>query len=347
MMLGAVCTCRRLFVYLVFYLAEIRLKMIKKVVLGLTKMDISAMFSHRYQNKKRSKYIKKELEMNKAEYHDQLKRLPIYNPTLEDMALLCPHLSKKEAVQAFMTGSGDVACPSLVVVGSFHVLRFIEEGPDTMGKICPAMIYHVTNLRTPRSYTDGCLHGDLTLTAPYQDKAMAFAEANWGEDLTVVDWKYAVEIWIADPLDIVRSGLGKMVPKLIGVVYIAVNRDWSDSINDRVKQTSEVIDDAITRITTDSIIGEEITMKRAFTEFNCAHCGGGHLLSCCTGCGKKFEDGLMRTGWYTPLPKKAVAYLREQGHVFGVDPEVARAKEKELYEKQQAERALMARNRAL
>ena len=59
--------------------------------------------------------------MKSQEYRSILGQLPIKSPTPQDMAMLCPHLTDEEAVEAFTTDSGYVACPPLRIRHGFHL----------------------------------------------------------------------------------------------------------------------------------------------------------------------------------------------------------------------------------
>lgn len=62
--------------------------------------------------------------MKLEEYSSILKKLPIKNPTSADMSAVCPHLKDDQAAGAFLTGSGEVACPPLRVRHGFQVLFY-------------------------------------------------------------------------------------------------------------------------------------------------------------------------------------------------------------------------------
>ena len=49
--------------------------------------------------------------MNRQEYRSLLGRLPIKSPTPQDMAMLCPHLTAEEAVEAIKARTSEVMLP--------------------------------------------------------------------------------------------------------------------------------------------------------------------------------------------------------------------------------------------
>ncbi|MEI6510739.1 MAG: hypothetical protein WCO25_01710 [Candidatus Uhrbacteria bacterium] len=75
--------------------------------------------------------------MDVSAYRQILGLLPIVNPTEDDMAKLCPHLTREQAVAAFNDGSGYVACPPLRVRGAFQIVSlrkgWVEETKERVG----------------------------------------------------------------------------------------------------------------------------------------------------------------------------------------------------------------------
>ena len=310
--------------------------------------------------------------MKKEEYRSIVGQLPIKCPTPQDMALVCPHLTPKEAVKAFMTGSGYVACPSIFIKNGFEIISYnkewVEEIKDKDGKIIgrknhPAYLGWAYAGRTRASYEDLTPHGHISLSYKSADKAVylsgsyagktenksshgdlflhykrekeaiKFANANWGDELVVDNWVSVVEFFIQDPTDLVNDTYHTDSPRTKAVLGVALSRDLSSIINDRSKPTSELFDEAILHMTLDNVAWHEMKGGRGgYTEFNCAHCGSGLSLSSCMGCGHSFRDNQIRGGWNTPLSKKMVAFLQEAGHEFKINPEIAWNKEFQKWE---------------
>lgn len=278
--------------------------------------------------------------MDASAYRQILGLLPIVNPTEDDMAKLCPHLTREQAVAAFNDGSGYVACPPLRVRGAFQIVSlgkaWVEETKEWIGgkhvvtgtKDHPPRLDYSYAGRTRASYADGRLHGDVVIEYRHAAEAIQFAEENWGVDLILDDWTDVVEFYVEDPSDLHAEGRAKGSPKVKAVIRIAIRRPWNDLINDHSKSESVLIDEAIVQVTTDFAVWNELKGGRgSYTEFNCAHCGSGLGLSECSGCGHTFTDDHMRCGWNTPLSRKMVDVLRLRGHVFKRDPEIAWKKE--------------------
>ncbi len=287
--------------------------------------------------------------MKREKYRSILGQLPIKSPTPADMAKLCPHLTTEEAVKAFTTGSGYVACPSLLIRNSFQIVSFRKEevGEITVSRVkdsvidasitgkknYPSMLSWAYAGRTLKSYADGKSQGDVFSSYKHMDKAMKFAEDNWGDQLVLDNWNCVMEIYIQDPTDLVNDVHHKNYPRTKTVLRFALSRDLNEIINDHSKPESELFDDAIVQMTIDHLISAETKGGRGgHTQFNCAHCGAGLSLTSCTGCGHRFKDDQLRCGWHTPLSQKMVAFLRENGRDFKIDPSIALEKEKHNWE---------------
>ncbi|MDP2642208.1 MAG: hypothetical protein Q8P21_02870 [bacterium] len=288
--------------------------------------------------------------MTSQEYRSILGRLPIKNPTPQDMAAMCPHLTAAEAAKAFTTGTGYVACPPLRVRYGFQILSYHKEwveeikvwakisGEETQvvkgKKNHPPYLRWSHAGRTLASYADGKPHSDLFNRYKSMDKAMKFAEDNWSDELILDDWKSVVEFYVQDPTDLVSNQYHKDYPRTKAGLYVTLNRNLNDIINDHTRPHSEHFDDAILQMTLDVNVWHELKGGRgAHIEFNCAHCSAGLGLSGCSGCGYRFRDDHFRSGWHTPLSRKMVEFLRKNGHEFKMNPEIAWANERENWER--------------
>lgn len=273
--------------------------------------------------------------MNKQEYRAILGRLPIENPTPEDMAQLCPHLTQEQAVAAFHSGSGYVVCPPLRVRGAFQIVT-LEKGWLEEIKVWRGVTLVITGTKEhqPRlSYAyAGRARGSYG-TYRHIAEAVDFAEDNWGDELILDTWKDVVEFRIQDPSDLYQEGWSEGYPKTKAVLYICLNREWNQLINDHTKPESVLIDEAISEMTLDMAVWHELKGGcGGFTEYNCAYCGDGLHLCGCGGCGHRFKDDFFRCGWATPLSQRMAGFLQANGHVFKKDPYIARQAEAQRHE---------------
>jgi hypothetical protein len=246
-------------------------------------------------------------------YLAALDRLPIENPTEEDMAAVCPHLTPKKAVAAFGKNSGYVACPPLRVRGALQIVSF-SPGYVHEGKAFPACLrwsYAVPKKDASRSYQ--CM-----------DEAIRFAETSWGNRLVLDSWVDVERIYLEDPSDLFTEGWAKDYPKVKAAVLIGLNRPYNELVNDRSRPQSVLMDEAIMEMALHDKIADEIKGDRGgFTTSNCAYCGSGLGLSGCDGCGHRFRDNQIRTGSITPLSPKVAQLLKDNGHVFQRDLQLA------------------------
>jgi len=125
-------------------------------------------------------------------------------------------------------------------------------------------------------------------------------------------------------------------PKTINTVFVTLNRDYNEIINDKSKPTSECLNDAIIEVTANKETGRHLGNEHGgFIEFSCANCGGGLRLTSCSSCEHEFKDDYCRSGWHTPLPNKVVELLIKEGHTFKADPLIAVKKEQTLFDARQ------------
>lgn len=287
--------------------------------------------------------------MKSQKYHSILELLPIKNPTPKEMALVCPHLTEEEAVKAFTTSPGRVACPSLRVRHAFQIVSYTVSTKDY-----PAELDRSYPERTPKSYSDGNLHRDIFAEKyTYVDKAMNFADNNWGDELVLDDWISVAKFYIQDPTDLGNyywagglsldnfytndpkdSSNNRFYPSTKAIFRVALNRDFNEIANDHSKPQSELFDEAVSQMALSHIIGSELigNSRSEGSSFNCAYCGSALSFSFCSGCGHRFQDDQSRSVWHTPLSRKMVEFLRKNGHKFKVDPEIAWAREKTSWE---------------
>lgn len=267
--------------------------------------------------------------MTRNEYLENLRRLPIENPTAEDMASVCPHLTKEQALAAFRCDSGHVACPPLRIRGGHNVIAFYKDWKKPT-------LTHAFSGRTLKSYANGKKHGDIFTPSIYMEEAMLYAEDNWGDELIQDNWVDVIRFHIQDPTNLSKNGS----PMTTHTLMVTINRDWNELINDHSKPESQLLDDAIMEMSLDPLIMNELKGGRGgFTQYNCAFCGHGLGLSGCNCCHHNFRDDQFRCGWDTPLSSKMVKFLQANGHVFKMNPKIAWGREEDTYYLNKADRA--------
>lgn len=253
--------------------------------------------------------------------------LPIVNPTHSDMARLCPHLTREEAIAAFTSGTGYVALPPVRVKNAFQIVSYHAGYTNDRGEKYPPRLSWSYSSRTDGSH-------------PYKhmQKAVTYAANHWGDTLVQDSWSYVMDIVLQDPTRLVRGPFSANAdqPKRVRTICLAMSRRldsiWNQS--NPPMPDSQLIDQAIIELTTDPLVARELEGGRGGgTQFNCAHCGGGLSLSGCTVCLHRFRDDQFRCGWRTPLPQTVIDLLRSQGHTFGQDPSIAVMRELEQFQR--------------
>lgn len=270
------------------------------------------------------------------------------------MAALCPHLTPEEAVAAFSAGedaSAHVACPPLRVRGAFQIIRYIKPRDGEPGRV--AMIRAG---RTPASYaTAEGQHGDVFTRYPHMERAIAYAEQEWGDHLILDTWAAYVESHLQDPTQLrpregtrqefagVNPGERTGFPTTKGTLHLALARDVNDIINDHSEPGSVQYDAATVEATVDGFIGAELKGGRGgYTLFHCTVCESPLGLTECKGCGHAYGDDGWRSGSLEPLGPKLIAVVKASGlTAFPKDPAVAQATELaqwKIYQQQAAAR---------
>lgn len=253
--------------------------------------------------------------MNRHAYQATLSRLPIAQPTPEDMAALCPHLTPEQAVEAFTQGEHYVCVPGMYVHGCVHVIYYSQERQN---------LTHAFTQRLPESFVDGraCRAPSTTLGLT---EALRFARDNWGDNLLIDDWQSFMQFNLEDPTRLSEH----QDPCFVGTLWVAFSDTMSRLYEQYERPRSETFDAAIVHMATNEFHRRELMGPRGQSvSFNCAHCGGGLMSDRCHGCKKTFRKRESRCGWRTPLSPKMVTFLRDQGHVFGIDPTVAQTQER-------------------
>lgn len=195
--------------------------------------------------------------MEKERYREALSRLPIKNPTPSDMAHVCPHLTKIQAVEAFSDKFQSVACPPLKVDGAFQLISLQKswDGRIRGGQILteetahpPQLIYAQAG-RTYQSQSKAKAKNYVFHAYPYLDKAIQFAENTWGDELMLDTWEDTVEFYLYKP------SCSNQKPFRC---YVCLNRKWIDVLHDQSKKQALLMDQAIVTMTLDPLVWNEL-----------------------------------------------------------------------------------------
>jgi hypothetical protein len=242
-----------------------------------------------------------------------LRRLPIVNPTDQDMISLCPHLSPEVAIREFREGTHWLALPPVIVDGAFQIVRFYEGGKTQMP---PPHDVHQPDLDLSGSGRLGV--SDSAGRVRFAEEAVDFARKNWKEQLRTDDWIQIIEYRLIDLATF----------HTIRRATLTMNRDLNEIINDHTAPFSQQIQLATMFATTDPLQATELRGGRASHNLDCCqYCGGGLTYAACLACGRKFDSGGM-LGGQIPLTETVEELFTRDGHVFEISPVKAREKDR-------------------
>jgi hypothetical protein len=256
-------------------------------------------------------------DITHAEYVAALKTLGpskcIANFTLEQLITVCPHLTEEQVSKSLSGDYANIALPPIQVRGAFQLLYYTPASRRMERYVAIGL----SSGRTRASYRrkkDSYSGSD----ALYIDEATAYAHERWPDQLIIDDWRAYMTVCLQDPSDL--NDLGWPANKT--EFSVCLDRAVDEIDNPGSRLSWQVWNDAIIRITSNSYQRLELQGDRGESlVYNCARCGSGLGLTGCRRCGLEFNDDSYRHGWDTPLPPKAVRFLRDSGYTFALDPD--------------------------
>jgi len=264
------------------------------------------------------------LAMTREKYIEVLQASTrINNPTDDQLAAVCPHLSYGQAVQALKArGYLGIALPPTKVRGSYRI-AYTSEGNPVKG-VAPYLSIRFESNRTPEAYADpadGRRLRNQPHDVPFVEEAIAYATQFWPEALVAVSWVDCLKIYIDNPADLYKGPLGATERRTLYIAALCLDRRWNDIQNDHNKSVVEQLESATVAATVNETEAVELLAGNGYGKYNCSRCGGGLTTSACTGCGIRYPTGAMTTGWGFPLTPTAIKLLRDAGHTFELPPE--------------------------
>jgi hypothetical protein len=241
------------------------------------------------------------MTISRQEYLDFWQRDRVHDLTVEELRLICPHISEIDfhALIHHQTITA-IALPPVKVKGKYKVvvLNRNEHGFELQWMGIGEKITHVD----------------------FATEAIAYAEHMWPEELIEINWVDVQRIDLCNPTLPGLSG----EPGYVASLYIALSHTWDDIGADlvyrRIPSLFQGWNDAIYFATTIQAEGEELANEyyQILVYQNCSLCGGGLALTACTGCGFTYRP--ITNSWDVPLPAKLVSMLEAQGHQFILEP---------------------------
>lgn len=258
-------------------------------------------------------------------YSNALSQLPSHGLEKAAVSALFPHLKRKEALAELLDGCGVMACPSLIMKDVVHLITY-DCNSDSLRLSETVLLSHQ-------------VAGEQF---KYAKRAAEFAGARWGSRL--------IAPVSAAAINLIDPGTSGISDKINGsrVLYIALDRNFEWIMYNTMRARHSVVEQALIHQTVSSVEGRELAACGQFQEaYNCELCGAplekyrcgtcGHSFAHCPCCQEAIDDICFECGCEIvsvehgfslgPLGKILVAYLEKRGHIFAVDPDVARRKE--------------------
>lgn len=216
--------------------------------------------------------------------------------TREELRKACPHLNNTffELVTSYRAMT--LALPPIRVRGSFRVAVLHRTDDEYL-------LRWISNTKRVASFT-------------FASSAVAHAEQMWPEELVDDDWVDVQHIQLCDPTQL--NPLNTPTP--VATLHVTLSRSWEEIAEDTDQPLYQRWNDAIQRITTDPVEGEEYGGQEHTVHHrrNCSFCGGGLDTNACSGCGFSYRS--IRGSWRVPLAPKLVEFLQSQHYHFGFHP---------------------------
>lgn len=270
-------------------------------------------------------------------YRETINKLPIFNPTPEDISALAPHLPFEDAEEileksktkyAFVPIEHWLALPPLRVLDAYQRVCLVEnDGQSLIISGIPKRL--------------GWLKPGPPNTEHFVQEAVDFARQNWADQLVQDTWKNVVVIHVGDP------SIADDEPEVKATVCFATNKVFRDELftfgqsgENAARMVNQSILIAATGHDGNELIGlrERLGHGKATKDFstflmrNCAACGGQFSHSGCIGCGRSFPPKFVMYNSSThggrgdafdssfPLPTKLVEVLVNSGYKFEITP---------------------------
>jgi hypothetical protein len=267
--------------------------------------------------------------MDRSTYMEALHGVNRYilNPTPEDIVAITPHLTEEQRELAIKPKKNSLTAyfaipPTRVKYGYLVASYSLVDGETSLDIGFPK--------RTRKSYAKGQNYRDSYYYVPFENEAMAFAEAQWGDALILDTWESVGQVYLQDPSDLTDNGY----PKTKAVIYYATDREYNDFMQGKNAPWSDMWNNSIVELTLDEVEGMEFRGGRGgYVEYNCAYCSFGLALNKCNNCGYQFVDNYIRSGWDVPIAEKMVTLLQKHGYQFKLEPAIARNRERQAWER--------------
>ena len=264
-------------------------------------------------------------------YEAVLSALPSCGLGNKAIAELFPHMQVKEVLGELLEGCGVVAVPAITIRNVVHLIAY--NGKDNSLALSETVSLSRFDKQDER--------------LKYAKKACDFACEAWRDRLISPIVKAVAVFNLVDPES---AGVAEKVNGR-RILYVALNRNFDWISYNTVRAQHSQVENALAYMTVSSIEGRELlTCGQKREVYNCEICGAplekyrcancGHTFMHCSCCQNPIGDDCFRCGCEVlagefkfslgPLGKTLVKFLEQSGHVFAVDPDIARQREWEF-----------------
>ncbi len=239
--------------------------------------------------------------MNREDYQTGLRKLPLNNPTLDDLTPLFPHLNKQTIEHLLNTTDQQhyIAAPPLQVKGSYQTI-FVNKSTAGQTQFLKSVAGRIAGSHLKRDFFN------FPNETPYQKSAMDYAEKNWGEILVPDNWLIYFELEI-NPSHFIG------VEKTVFAAFTTSRNYWDDLENDDSGPKSLLINDSIMQATTSIFVANELRGGRRSLPYTM----------------RQHRTGI---GIRVPFPAKISDLLISEGYQFKEDPAIWRKREADKFE---------------
>lgn len=204
--------------------------------------------------------------------------------TFDSVAGICPHLTEQEVRDLLFRAQHSIdliefAVPSVLVAHSYHVCGIAPP------QKCSGFLAYSRHKRTPESFADG--KGRYSYPEQrvplFVDKALQYANQQWGTRLITDDWQSVVKYKLYQPQ---HQGKETRRVRLLREVAVALSVSATELATRQPDEAARQLNEAIVHMSDRVCEQRELAGGRQLCEFNnCACCGKALDLSTCNVCG--------------------------------------------------------------
>lgn len=244
---------------------------------------------------------------------------PLHDPGISELSVVAPHLERHELqdlLDRHRTERVAFLGPGLVIRGAVHHYFLMSAAGQSV-------VYRSHTMRVRASYACSREPSQLLEPAlPFLERAIDYAEINWGDKLV---WDRGIDAVHGTVCAAPGSKWGDI--EFVSLCDVSLARLIAEAAIE--EPISEMLDDAIIETYEPRFAAEEALGQRTPYKVNfCGRCGGGLAHTRCSFCGLTYDfGGLVVSDWPHPICLSMLAAVQEKGYEFEIDPVEARKAE--------------------